>query len=223
MIAPTVPALGQGFHLGVKAGVPMTAYYQLGFAPSRNPGFGILYSAATRRYTAGFAAEWSVSHRIGFEVDALYKRTGYIHDETAFSPYGGMNTTYFDVKGDSWDFPILMKYRFGSSRLPFASAGLVYRYFGPVRALGVMSEVVPLPTVHAVTTPIDTAQPYEFEKRNFLGLTLGAGYEFGRGWLRFLPELRYTYWATNITTPQDALRLKPHQLEFLLGLNFYHR
>ncbi len=223
VIAFTLPALGQSFHLGVKAGIPITEFFQTGFSPSRYTGFGIQYSAATRRYTVGMWAEWRGAHGIGFEADALFKRMGYIHDEISLSPYGGIDTTFFDVKGSSWDFPILMKYRFGRSRRPFASGGGIFRHIGPVRARGVSNEIVLMTTVHTVTSPIDTKQPPELEDRNFSGLTIGGGFEFGRGWLRFLPELRYTHWVCNIGAGQNALRLNPHQLEFLLGLDFFHR
>ncbi|MBZ5500390.1 MAG: PorT family protein [Acidobacteriia bacterium] len=219
--APSV--LAQTFHLGLKAGVPTTEYFLTGFQLFPQSG-GIQYSAATRRYTLGLSAEWRITHGLGIEVDALYKRTGYVHDETFFSSSSGVfGTTFFDVKGNSYDIPVLMKYRFFRSRRPYATGGFVFRHIGPVRARGVSTQSEPFPTRHTVTTQIDTSEPYDLRDRNFPGLTLGGGYEFGSGWLRLLPELRYTHWLGNIESAGDALRLNPHQLEFLLGFVFFRR
>jgi hypothetical protein len=218
-----VQALAQGFQFGVKAGVPTTEYLHTGFVLYPHDG-GIQYSAATRRYTFGLSAEWRANRGFGIEVDALYKRTGYVHDESFFSSSSGVSgTTFFDVKGSSWDFPVMMKYRFGRVNTAFASGGYVFRHIGPVRALGVSTRSEPFPTTHTITTRIDTNQPLDLQDRNFSGLTVGGGLEFGRGWLRLLPELRYTYWLTNIDSAQDALRLNPHQAEFLLGFIFLRR
>ncbi len=223
LISWAVPAAAQRFHFGLKAGVPMTRYLHTGFVLFPQSG-GIQYSAATRRYTVGLSAEWRAAHGLGIEIDALYKRTGYVHDENFSSSASGVGgTTSFDIKGSSWDLPIMMKYRFGRIKPAFASGGYVFRHIGPVRALGVSTRSEPFPTRHTVTTPIDTNQPPDLQDRNFSGLTSGGGFEFGHGRFQILPELRYTYWLTNIETAQDALRLNPHQVEFLLGFIFLRR
>lgn len=215
-----VPALAQRFQLGLEAGVPMTEYFRAGFLPFPGGG-GAQYSAGTRRYTVGLSTEWHLYDGLGFEVGVLYKRMGYAYNENSFSSSSGVQSTIvYDVKGSSWDFPIMMKYRFGRSRRPYVSGGYVVRHIGPVRARGVSTESDPFPTRHTVITQIDTGQPGEC---NFAGLTVGAGFEFGGRRLRFFPELRYTHWVSNFETTGDALRLNPDQAEFLLGFVFLRR
>lgn len=223
-VAFAAPALAQRFQLGLEAGVPMTEYFRTGSLYFPQSGRA-QYSAATRRYTIGLLAEGRLYEGLGLEVCALYKRMAYAYNENSFSSSSGVqNTIVFDVKGSSWDFPIMMKYRFGRSRRPYVSGGFVVRHIGPVRARGVRTESDPFPTRHTVITQIDTGQPNELQDhRNFTGLIVGAGFEFGGRRLRFFPELRYTHWASNLGTAQDALRLNPDQAEFVLGFVFLRR
>jgi len=223
-VAFAAPALAQRFQLGLEAGVPMTEYFRTGSLYFPQSG-GAQYSAATRRYTLGLSAEGRLYEGLGFEVGVLYKRMGYAYDENYFSSVDGVqSTTVYDVKGSSWDIPIMAKYRFGRSRRPYVSGGFVVRHIGPVRARGVSSESDPFPTRHTVITQIDTDQPNELQdNRNFTGLTVGGGFEFGGRRLRISPGFRYTHWVSNLGTAQDALRLNPDQAEFLLGFVFLRR
>jgi hypothetical protein len=143
---------------------------------------------------------------------------GYVHDEAFSSAASGrFGSSYFEVKGNSWEFPILMKYRLGRWHAPSVSGGYVLRRLGPVRARGVNFESDPFPVRHTVTTQVDTAQPTDLYKRDFWGIAVGSGMEFGFGWLCLLPEVRYTHWLDNIGGTAGALRLVPDQVEFLLG------
>jgi hypothetical protein len=109
-----MPALSQGFHAGVKAGVPLTQYFETGASGSLHG--GAEYSAATRRYTVGASVEWEWTHAFGFEADALYHRMGYVGIVHFIdSANGNYRDSAIDVKGNSWDFPLLVKYRFGRS------------------------------------------------------------------------------------------------------------
>jgi len=51
-----IPANAQSLHLGVKAGIPLTEYFETGSSGSLHG--GATYSAATRRYTFGISGEW---------------------------------------------------------------------------------------------------------------------------------------------------------------------
>jgi outer membrane protein with beta-barrel domain len=214
----TTPAFAQGFHLGVKAGVPLTQYFETGASGSRYS--HAEYSAATRRYTVGAAAEWRMNNRFGFEVDALYHRMGYVAIIDNFSPGSGISDhSAIDVKGNSWDFPLLAKYRFGRVVRPFVEAGGVLRYVGPVRGKG-EDLIHNLITGATSQTPIDITDPSDLRKRFYPGVTLAGGVEFGAGRLRVLPELRYTHWTANINGPQGPLRFAPNQAELLVGILF---
>ena len=70
------------------------------------------YSAATRRYTVGVFAQWDASRALAVEVDALYHRIGYTGIVRFFSSTTGVLTiSALDVKGHSWEFPLLVKRR----------------------------------------------------------------------------------------------------------------
>ena len=48
-----------------------------------------------------------------------------------------LDDSIINVKGNSWDFPIMAKYRFGRVIRPYVAGGAVLRYIGPVRERGV--------------------------------------------------------------------------------------
>ncbi len=210
------PAVAPDFRFGIKAGVPVTTYFETGATGSLHGGSD--YSAATRRYTVGASAEWRLGGRLGFEIDALYKRMGYVGIVNTFS--NGISTTSaLDAKGNSWDFPLLAKYRFDHIARPYVAAGALLRYIGPVRARGQVT-VEDLVQRTTVRTPIDTGDPSDLRKRLYPGMVMAGGIEIGSGRLHFLPEFRYTRWTANISGPGGVLRFNPNQAEFLVGLLF---
>src|ERR1700736_4898550 len=165
-------ALAQGVHFGVTAGVPVTQYFETG----RSGGLhgGAEYSAATRRYTLGAAAEWTLTHALGFELDVLYHRMGYVGIANFYdSANGNFRNTQIDVKGNSWDIPLMAKYSFGRLGRPYVAGGAVLRVIGPVRGRGQETNGS-LVTRTSTTMPLDTADPSELRKRLYPGLTAAA-------------------------------------------------
>ncbi len=214
----TLSALGQGVHFGVNLGVPITQYFETG----RSGGLhgGAEYSAATRRYTIGATAEWNLTDALGLELDVMYHRMGYVGIANFIdSAQGNFRNTQIDVKGNSWDFPLLAKYRFGWLARPYVSAGGVLRYVGPVRGRGQETNGS-LATGTSSTIPIDTSDPSELRKRFYPGLTATTGLEFGAERFRVLPELRFTHWTANIASSGGLLRFATNQVEFLVGVRF---
>jgi hypothetical protein len=220
VFASTLPIWGQGFHAGLKLGVPFTQYFETG--TTANLHLGATYSSATRRYTFGASGEWRLTNAFGFEVDALYHRVGYTGNVFVFSGVGPYILSVFDVKGSSWDFPIIAKYRFGHVVRPYVAGGGVLRHFGPVREQGeeTRGDLAAPPPIKLSTSPIDTTSPFDLNKRFYPGLTVVTGIEIGRGRLRVLPEFRYTRWTANITNAGGLLRLAPNQAELMVGLLF---
>lgn len=207
--------MAQEIRLGFKAGVPATAYFETGRSGSLHGSAD--YSAATRRYVAGPSAEWQITNRFGFELDALYHRMGYVAIVEFFdSASGAGSRSAVDVKGNSWDFPLMAKYRLGRA---FAAGGGTLRYAGPVRGRGTLI-TYNLAAGTSTETTVDTSDPSELRKRLYPGLTAGAGLELRAGRLRLLPEIRYTHWTANISGPRGVLRLAPNQAEVLLGVLF---
>jgi outer membrane protein with beta-barrel domain len=209
------PALAQSFLAGVRLGVPITGYFDTGQSGGLHGSAD--YSAATRRYTFGATAEWRAARAWGLELDALFHRMGYVAIVDFFdSANGNYSHSAIDVKGDSWDFPLMAKFRFGR---PYLAAGGVLRYAGPVRGLGELT-AGSLVAGTSTTTPLDTGDPSELRKRFYPGLTAAAGIELRTGRIRLLPEVRYTRWTANISGEGGLLRFEPNQAEFLLGVLF---
>jgi len=213
-----LPVCGQSIHGGLKLGVPLTQYFETGATGSLHG--SAEYSAATRRYTFGVSGEWRLTDAFGFEVDALYHRMGYVGIVNYFdSANGNFSNSAIDVKGNSWDLPVMVKYRFGRVVRPYVAGGGVLRYVGPVRGLGEQT-IGTLVTKTGTTSSLDTTQPSDLRKRLYPGLTVAGGIEIGRGRIRILPEFRYTRWTANISGAGGLLRFAPNQVEFLAGALF---
>jgi hypothetical protein len=196
----------------------MTEYFETGRTGSLHG--TAEYSAATRRYTFGVSGEWHVTKAFGFEVDALYHRMGYVGIVNFFdSASGNFSRSGIDVKGSSWDFPVMAKYRFRLRPRPYIVGGGVLRYLGPVRGRGTQT-MGSLAAMTSSTTVLDTSDPSELRKRFYPGLTAGSGIEFGTRLIHLLPEFRYTRWTANISGPGGLLRFAPNQAEFILGVLF---
>ena len=215
----SAPASGQTFHAGLQIGVPITEYFDTGSYPLGLHGGGE-YSAATRRYTVGAFAQLRLSDAFSVQAGTLYHRMGYVAILNFFdSASGNFEKSAIDVKGNSWDFPLMIKYRFGHVIRPYVTGGGVLRYVGPVRGRG-EETLGSLVTGTSSTIPLDTSQPSELRKRFYPGLSVAGGVEFGDGRFSVMPELRYTRWTANISGPGGALRFAPNQVEFLVGLMF---
>lgn len=213
-----LPAYSQSFAVGFKAGIPLTPYFDTGDTGSRNGGAD--YSSATRRYTLGVSGEWLLTNSIGFELDVLYRRMGYTGTANFFdTANGNFSNSTINVRGNSWDFPVMFKYRFGHVVRPYLAGGGVLRYVGPVHESG---EVMTGSAVGGPvsTSPIDTSEPSDLNKRFYPGLTFAGGVEIGAGRFRVLPEIRYTRWTANISGPGGVLRLAPDQVDVMVGLLF---
>ena len=202
--------------IGFKAGLPTTEYFQTGRTGNLNG--GAEYSAATRRYTFGAAAEWRPTSAIGLELDVMYKRAGYVGIVTSFNQ-NVVTTDAIDTKGGSWEFPLLLKVRPRAAWHPFVSGGGTVRLIAPIRGIGEHT-VQNLVTGETVLTPIDTTEPSDLGKRLYPGIVGAGGLEFTAGRTRLLPEFRYTRWTANINPPGSPLRFKPNQVEVLLGILF---
>jgi hypothetical protein len=218
-LMPSTSAVAQKFHFGVKGGVPLTEYFESG--PGPRTGRFTEFSSATRRYTVGPSFELRLNDLVGFEVDALYKRLGYsgrsfcglrcqpqLPCQTCL-PIVGIST-FEDVKGNSWDFPMMAKFRFGQRLHPYLAGGFVLRRLGSLNVRGVNTSQE-LQSGRIINTPFTSVRSGD----TFVGLSVGAGIEFGLGRLRLLPELRYTGWTQN-----GDPRFEPNQAEVLLGISF---
>lgn len=172
------PANAEWFVVGAKVGAPFTEVFE---AP---PNFGI--NTSTTSFTIGPTAELRLPFGLGVEVDALYKRSRV--SETPGSDYGA----------NTWEFPLLAKYRLpGPGLQPYVAAGASFRK---------ASELV------SFVRGLDTSTR---------GFVAGAGLEIKIPKLRLQPEIRYTRWGSGTGPDSDGLLLyKPNQLDFLFGIVF---
>jgi hypothetical protein len=213
----TTALWGQSASLGVKAGVPVTDYFDTG---STGIAFGTArYSTAQRRYTFGLSGELRTEKGLGLEIDALYHRMGYNAAFASFNPATGISTnTNIIVKGNSWDFPVMLKYRVGHRIQPYVAAGGVLRWIASARETGEV--LASAPGAGTSNLALGTNDVSDLAKSLYLGVTVGGGVEVPAGNLRLLPEFRYTRWTSNIAGEGGLLRFNPNQVEFLLGVSF---
>ena len=220
LLVLAIPAMAQRVRVGAKGGVPINEYFETG------PGYATSsYSSATRRYTFGPSVEFNLWNNVGLEFDALYKRIGYnaIVSNRARNP--PFYTDTYEVTGSSWDFPLMLKYRFTKVPL-YATAGGMIRHIGPVHGNGERSGLR-LVVVNGIlisdrfTEPLDVPEPFDLRKRTWSGVTVATGVELRNGRFRVLPEFRYTRITSNISEPSiRTLGLNQNQAEFLLGFLF---
>ena len=91
-----------------------------------------MVEASTPRPRAATLLERSRNLRLSdsFSVQAgtLYHRMGYVAILNFFdSASGNFEKSAIDVKGNSWDFPVMINYRFGHVIRPYVAGGGVLR------------------------------------------------------------------------------------------------
>ncbi|MBI4454276.1 MAG: PorT family protein [Acidobacteria bacterium] len=203
----TVPSFAQlaSLNLGVKVGVPATDAFDKGTSVSR-----LTYFSDTKRYTLGPTLELNLPHRLGIEFDALYKRLDYGFSATSIDLITNTATNI-----NSWEFPLLLKYRLSDGSIsPFIDAGVNFHHVSGVTH--VVSQIV------GTNRETGTSEkPQELRDSSNSGFVIGIGFQLGSGLIRLSPEIRYTRWgSTNFEIPSGIFGSNLNQAEFLLGITF---
>ncbi len=165
---------------GLKGGVSLTDAYQ-------NNTFGTTrtYSDA-KDYIIGPFVELRLPFGLGAEADALYR-------PLSFATQSGSAVS--STRHNTWEFPILAKYRFGFPIVkPYVDAGPSFR---------------------------STTSKTRYLSNK--GFTLGAGLDIKALILHVSPELRYTRWGSDakaIANSNVAAYSNVNQVEFLVGVAF---
>jgi len=191
----SIGASAQTVSVGAKVGSPLND----SFIPDSS-GFNLnsFFTTFTKRYTVGPSVEVMFPFHIGFEADALYKRSGYTRDFALLTA---------EIKVNSWEFPLLFKARVpGESVGAFANAGVSLRR---VQGTTAYSD-----GTSSLNQPFELAQPWTH------GLVAGGGVSLKFGSIHFDPELRYTRWGTQNFSVPGAFVSNPNQIEYLLGVRF---
>jgi len=176
----------QSIGVGIRAGVPLTD----AFDATRSAIGG--FENIPKRYIIGPTIEVRLPFRLAINADMLYRRLAFEQIE--------VNGVTFTHTANSFEIPVMLRYRFGEENVrPFVAGGVTFNKI----------------TTDAVRDPV------EFVKSSSTGVVLGAGVEL-KAILRFTPELRYT--RRGAESFRDAvgglLRSNKDQIEFLVGLTF---
>jgi Outer membrane protein beta-barrel domain len=200
-------AFAQPFSLGLKGGLPMTDFLDVVRAQNINA------STTTNRYIVGPTAELRLPFGLGVEVDALYRHFSY-NSSGLIGTIAG-NLTNIDTTSGSWEFPILVKYRFkGKIIHPFVDAGVAWD------TLSGLTQTV-TSVIANVTKTTTTSSPAELANSTTRGFVLGGGVDVKALVIHIAPEVRYTRWgARQFIDPTGLFNSKQNQAEFLVGITF---
>jgi Outer membrane protein beta-barrel domain len=197
LLITAAPSLAQiGF--GVKGGVPLTDLFD-----AENPAA----ATETRRYIIGPMVEVRLPAGLAIELDALYTRANF---SNALDATGSIVTAPFDT--DAWEFPLLLKKKFGGANAvaasvrPYIGAGASFRRLTGISNIG----------------SFITGNRSGEVDRNNTGFVAGGGLEIRALFIRISPEFRFTYWGTDHFTEGLANIWKTNraQGQFLVGLSF---
>ena len=199
-------ASAQAVSVGFKSGLPVTAQI-------RTYGSDANTLLDTGRWTVGPTVELRLIYGFSVEADALYG--GYRVQQTFASPEfmfeGVTSPAYVSVwRSDNkiWDFPVLLKYRFGSrSYRPFVDAGYTWRH----RSSDLTSTLICLGSQSACSSEYFRSGVTQRTGSSVnSGPTAGVGVEFKYGRVTIAPEARFTH-LSNPTT---------NNLNLLVGFTF---
>jgi opacity protein-like surface antigen len=185
-------AIAQPVTFGVKVGVPLTDFFST--VESKNFGF----SSNTKQYIAGGTVEVRFPFGLGVELDGLYHPLS----------YGGASGASTEaVTAHSFEFPLLVKYRFPTKVVkPFIDAGVAF------------STLSDLKTTVVTTLGISNAPS---TTKNPMGFVMGGGVDIHLLIIHIQPEIRYTHWGSAaFVDPLSLVQGSQNQAEFLLGVTF---
>jgi opacity protein-like surface antigen len=191
-------ACAQPIGLGIKGGLPLNEMFD---EQSSN------VSTETKMYIIGPMLELRLPAGLAIEVDALYQRANF---SSTLSGIGSIATAPFNT--NAWEFPILLKKKFGGANAvaasvrPYVGAGASFRRLSGLANVGSF---------------ITGNQNGEVDKNN-TGFVVGGGVEIRALFLKIAPEVRFTYWGTDHFTQGVANLFKTNkaQGQFLVGLYF---
>jgi len=167
----TTASFGQ-ISWGLRGGVPLNE--ALEDFPGR-----FTFQTRPHHWVLGPTLEIRLPKRLGITFDLLYRRL-------QFDGPGGRQT------GGEWEFPAMLRYRFGSGALrPFVAGG------------GSFNKIT------GITTP----------RSSVTGVVFGAGAEIKIPLLRIAPELRFTH-KLDENISLEGLRSRTNRILLLVGLTF---
>ena len=188
--------------VGVKGGLPLSDAIRLSGEP---------VTANRPKWVGGAFIEFRLPARLAVEIDALY-------EDLRFDYRSGRPGLPFEIStttASTWQFPVLLKYRFSANTVrPFVSGGVAAYRIGGVKQAGEL--ITQLPS--EIRTAINRAG------NSFVngGGVVGGGVEFKAGPLRIAPEIRFTRWVIgkSVGTNDVSVRLNQSRTQLLVGIGF---
>jgi hypothetical protein len=189
LLVPSPSAFGQRISIGIVAG----GYANKDFVSYYRPTPGFLPAIAISDaggYLIGPTAEVRIHRGFSFAADALYKP---LHYEMSATFYPDGRIGYAPATVVTWQFPLLARYRFSSSKIrPFLEGGPSFRAAGNLNQ----------------TNPSNR------------GFSLGFGLESKWRATGIAPSVRYTRWAKDRYPWSNDVQTRPDQLEFMIRLTW---
>src|SRR5262249_13495851 len=181
---------------GLKVGIPFTDFLDKASTGNLNN------FKHPKRYIVGLTGELRLPFHLAIEVDALYRKMSYSGSFT------GANAIDVQTHGNTWEFPLLVKYRFGSELVrPFVDGGMSWN-----RLNGLTETVTTIATGGSVSRASNAT---------VRGFVLGAGLDMKLLVFHLQPEIRYTRWgAKRYFEVGNFFDGNQSQAEFLLGISF---
>ncbi|HVZ61433.1 MAG TPA: outer membrane beta-barrel protein, partial [Terriglobales bacterium] len=173
----------------VKAGIPTehrTSRYN--FPDMRDTGRWTIGPTVELRLVYGFSVEVDALYR-GYREQSTFLSSEIIADDVAIPPFSVLSRTDTKV----WDFPVLLKYRFGSrSFRPFVDAGYTWNH--------ATSDVTTFTVCQGSSSLCSTSNYYNAYRRTSFtdsssGPAGGVGVEFKLGKFKLAPEVRYMHYS----------------------------
>lgn len=165
-----------------------------------------------RPYAVGPAVDVNLPLGISAEVGLLYQD---FHQDISIGlvvPHGG-NPNFGQragVSANGWLFPMLLKYRFGHSRIaPFVEAGATLRHLGAFNGTGVQVDfyLIPQPAAFHIESGRDLDA----------AITVGGGVRWRLLSMDIEPQIRYLHWTATYFQPVQ------NEAMFIVGILFPSR
>ena len=199
-------ALSQPIGLGIKGGLPLTDAFNTALGPSTS------YTSETNRYIIGPQIELRLPAGLSIELDALYTKLNFSSVRSAAGSV--VNAT---TEADGWEFPLLLKYKFGGANAVAASVRPFVTTGASFRRLTNITQIQDF-----ITGSTTTSNPSELQDKSGTGFVIGGGLEIRALFLRISPEVRFTRWGTaNFREGlANLLETNRNQAQFLVGFGF---
>jgi opacity protein-like surface antigen len=204
LLVSAAAAFSQPIGVGVKVGLPLNDVFEGGSNATTT------FESETKRYIVGPQIELRLPAGFAIELDALYTQANF----SSFSR--GVNTISGVADANAWEFPLLLKKKFGGANAvaasvrPFVSVGASFRRLTDVGKIG-----------QFITGNQSTNTANQIDK-NATGFVVGGGLEVRALIFRISPEIRFTRWGTSHFTQglSNVLDTNRNQGQFLVGFHF---